>query len=199
MKDFWNERYQQDSFIYGKQPNTFFAEHINLLEPGTLLLPAEGEGRNAVYAASLGWDVTAFDFSEAARQKAEKLAAEAGVDIHYQLSQAADFQAEAESFDVVALIYAHLPPLIRKEIHRRLVSWLKPGGRVILEAFHPRQLQHHSGGPKNPEMLYDKDMLRNDFPTLKEILLQEQTIHLAEGDLHQGEAEVVRFVGKKEG
>jgi len=198
MKDFWNERYQQDAFIYGKKPNTFFAEQILLLEPGNLLLPAEGEGRNAVYAAGLGWRVTAFDFSDAARKKAQKLALEAKVKIDYRISQATDFEAEKASFDVIALIYAHLPPQIRKVVHQRVVTWLKPGGRVILEAFHPRQLQHSSGGPKNPEMLYDQVMLRDDFSSLKEIIMKEQTIHLSEGNYHQGEAEVVRYVGKKE-
>lgn len=198
MKDFWNERYQQDAFIYGKKPNTFFAEQILLLEPGSLLLPAEGEGRNAVYAAGLGWKVTAFDFSEAARAKAEKLAAEANAKIDYRIAQATDFEAEDASFDVVALIYAHLPPQIRKVVHQRVVKWLKPGGRVMLEAFHPRQLQHSSGGPKNPEMLYDQAMLRDDFSSLKEIMMKEQTVHLSEGNYHQGEAEVVRYVGKKE-
>lgn len=198
MKDFWNERYQQDAFIYGKKPNTFFAEHILLIEPAKLLLPAEGEGRNAVYAAGLGWEVTAFDFSEAARAKAQKLAAEANAKIDYRIAQATDFETDDASFDVVALIYAHLLPQLRKVVHRRVVKWLKPGGRVILEAFHPRQLQHSSGGPKNPEMLYDQAMLRDDFSSLKEIMLKEQTIHLSEGNYHQGEAEVVRYIGKKE-
>lgn len=198
MKDFWNERYQQDAFIYGKKPNTFFAEQILLLEPGSILLPAEGEGRNAVYSAGLGWEVTAFDYSEAAKAKAKKLADEANVRIDYRIAQATDFHVNDESFDVVALIYAHLPPQIRKVVHQRVITWLRPGGRVILEAFHPRQLQHSSGGPKNTELLYDQSMLRDDFSALKEIMMKEQTIHLSEGDYHQGEAEVVRYVGKKE-
>ncbi len=197
MKDFWNERYGHNEFIYGKKPNTFFAEQIVLLKPGKVLLPAEGEGRNAVYAAGLGWEVTAFDFSEAGKEKAGQLASEAGVSINYQISPATDFQADAASFDVVALIYAHFPPQVRQPFHQQLVNWLKPGGRVILEAFHPRQMARSSGGPKNPEMLYDQETLGSDFSALKKVLLEEKTIQLSEGKHHEGEAEVVRYVGEK--
>lgn len=197
MQDFWNERYGKGEFIYGKKPNAFFAEQIALLQPGKLLLPAEGEGRNAVYAAGLGWEVTAFDFSEAGKQKAEKLADETGVSIRYHIAQAADFQTEAESYDAVALVYAHFPPEVRNTLHQQLVKWLKPGGRLILEAFHPRQMERNSGGPKNPEMLYDKEMISDDFAALKKVLLEEKNIQLSEGKHHEGAAEVVRYVGEK--
>lgn len=197
MKNFWNERYGKDEFIYGKQPNIFFAEQIVTLDPGKLLLPAEGEGRNAVYAAGLGWEVTAFDFSEAGKQKAEKLAEETGVNIRYHIAQATDFQAEAESYDAIALVYAHFLPEVRKKAHQQAVDWLKPGGRLIVEAFHPRQMKRNSGGPRNPEMLYSKEILSEDFSALKEVLLEEKVIQLSEGKHHEGEADVVRFVGER--
>ncbi len=199
MKEFWNERYGQHEFIYGQKPNSFFEEQIALLQPGKILLPAEGEGRNAVYAATQGWEVTAFDFSEAGKKKAEKLASETGVTIDYQISAAADFEAEADTFDVVAFIYAHFPSQLRQAVHQKAVKWLKPGGKVILEAFHARQLHRNSGGPKKPEMLYDLPMLRNDFSPLQEVLLEEKIITLSEGAYHKGVAEVVRFVGEKKG
>ena len=197
MEGFWNERYGKREYIYGKKPNSFFAEQISLLKPAKLLLPAEGEGRNAVYAAGLGWEVLAFDFSEAGKRKAETLAGEKEVSINYQISQVDAFQAEAGSFDAVALTYAHFLPQLRQDFHQKLVNWLKPGGKVILEAFHSRQIKLKSGGPKNPEMLYDQKMLKKDFSALKELLLEEKTIQLSEGKYHEGVANVVRFVGEK--
>ena len=74
MKDFWDSRYKETAFVYGEMPNVFFAEELKKIEPGTIILPCEGEGRNAVFAAQLGWNVKAFDFSESGKQKAETLA-----------------------------------------------------------------------------------------------------------------------------
>ena len=73
MKEFWNQRYQNEEYVYGKEANVFFSEQLQKLEPSTLLLPAEGEGRNAVFAAKLGWEVTGLDYSEEAKKKALKL------------------------------------------------------------------------------------------------------------------------------
>ncbi|MFW5726890.1 MAG: class I SAM-dependent methyltransferase [bacterium] len=197
MKDFWNERYGRKEFIYGRQPNEFFAQQLSQLNPGSLLLPAEGEGRNAIYAAALGWEVTAFDFSEEGKKKAEALAQETGVQIDYQIAEASTFEAEPASFDAIALIYAHFPPEIRQQAHRRMIEWLRPGGTLILEAFRPEQLGRTSGGPKNKAMLYDAAMLADDFLSLNKVLSQEIEVELQEGDHHAGKAEVVRFVARK--
>lgn len=197
MQHFWNERYAKDEFIYGKQPNTFFAEQLSQLKPGRLLLPAEGEGRNAVYAAALGWEVTAFDFSETGKKKAEALARETGVQIDYRLAEASTFEAEPDSFDAIALVYAHFPPEIRQQAHRRMVTLLRPGGTLLLEAFRPDQLGRDSGGPRNKAMLYDAAMLADDFLSLDIVLSQEIEIELQEGAHHAGKAEVVRFIAHK--
>ncbi|HSI91059.1 MAG TPA: class I SAM-dependent methyltransferase, partial [Adhaeribacter sp.] len=130
MQQFWNERYSKPEMAYGREPNDFFAEQLRFLEPGRLLLPAEGEGRNAVYAAAKGWQVQAFDYSAAGRDKAHKLAKEAGVTINYELTDAGDFTCEPETFDAVALIYAHFPPELRSQVHARIIKCLKPGGTL---------------------------------------------------------------------
>jgi len=106
MKEFWNERFAQKIYTYGKAPNVFFANQINKLQKGTLLLPAEGEGRNAVYAAIKGWNVTAFDYSEEGRKKALSLSREYDVEIDYQIQHADEF-SDSEKYDAIALIYAH--------------------------------------------------------------------------------------------
>ena len=102
-KDFWNERYGQESYAFGCDPNVFFAGKINELPPGKLLLPAEGEGRNAVYAATLGWDVTAFDMSEAGKVKSDQLAQLHNVSIKYEVGTFDTISYPINSFDCINL------------------------------------------------------------------------------------------------
>ncbi len=143
MKNFWNERYSIKEFIYGEDPNIFFAEQLNKLKPGKIILPCDGEGRNGVYAASCGWDVAAFDSSEAGKEKAIQLATKKGVTISYEIEDAQEVEYAENSVDVVTFIFAHLPPEVRKHIHQKAITWLKPGGRIILEAFNPDQLKNN--------------------------------------------------------
>lgn len=123
MQEFWNDRYSIGEMVYGTKPNEFFREQLKERNPGRLLLPAEGEGRNAVHAALEGWDVLAFDFSEAGRSKALQLADQRGVKIDYKLAEANQYAGEPESFDAIALIYAHFPPALRQDIHRKTIQW----------------------------------------------------------------------------
>ncbi len=197
MSNFWNERYSAAEYIYGEEPNVFFAEQLGLLSPGLIILPCEGEGRNAAYAASQGWNVKAFDASEAGKIKALQLADKKGVSIQYAIDDAATANYPDSSADVVAFIYAHLLPAVRKQLHQKAINWLKPGGKIILEAFNPKQLQNNSGGPKDVSMLYTGDMMKEDFGGLKIELLQTIQTTLNEGQYHDGKAQVIRFVGVK--
>ena len=195
-KQFWNERYSQHETVYGDQPNRFFKSFIDSNEPGSILLPAEGEGRNALYAASKGWDVHAFDQSEIGREKTLHKAKEKGIEIKYDILNVDDFHSSVQ-YDAIGLIYVHLEPALRKKFHKELVKSLKPGGKLVLEAFNPNQRDHNSGGPKDVSMLYDTEMLRDDFSAL--IIDQNEALEvvLNEGPFHQGSAEVVRFRGHK--
>ncbi len=197
MKDFWNERYAEKSFIYGKAPNEFFKQEIDQLAPGTLLLPCEGEGRNAVYAAAKKWKVDAFDQSEAGKEKCLKLAAENNTIINYQVADALAFDYGENKYDAIALIYAHFPVEIRKQVHDKCIKALKPGGTLLLEAFTPLQLQHTSGGPENEEMLYTVAMLTDDFRDLHITAVNNVKTRLNEGAYHQGEADIIRLIAKK--
>jgi hypothetical protein len=193
---FWNERYQNNETVYGLLPNVFFKHCIDKINTGKLLLPAEGEGRNAVYAAKNGWDVTAFDYSAVAKEKALKLALSHQVTFAYQTTDFLSFQAEPASMDAVALIYAHIPPEIRSKFHHKVAYWVKKGGYVILEAFNPLQLELQSGGPKDVSMLYTQEMLKNDFPEheWKIELLETTETELSEGPFHEGKAQVIRLL-----
>ncbi|WOI21798.1 class I SAM-dependent methyltransferase [Nonlabens ulvanivorans] len=194
--DFWNERYAEKEYVYGTQPNVFFKEQLDQLVAGNVLLPAEGEGRNAVYAALQGWDVVAFDISTSGKVKAMQLSAAQKVVVDYQVTSVLDFKTDIK-FDTIGLCYTHFPIEIRKDAFQHLLKFLKPNGTVIFEAFAKAQLGKPSGGPKNFGMLFSIEEIKDEFPELEFKLLEEKTIELSEGNYHKGKAEVIRFIGIK--
>lgn len=135
MQEFWNERYQQEEYVYGKDPNEFLKAKLKGLTYGRILLPAEGEGRNAIYAAKEGWQVSAFDQSEEGRKKALRLPEAEGVKIDYTVSGLQNLSFKEEEFDAIALIYAHFPPGQRQDFFSSVHKYLKQGGKVIFEGF----------------------------------------------------------------
>jgi cyclopropane fatty-acyl-phospholipid synthase-like methyltransferase len=198
MKDFWNDRYGGAEYAYGKEPNVFFKEQLDLLPSGKILLPAEGEGRNAVYAAEKGWQASAYDWSENACKKAMQLAEEKNVDIDYQICSLTGLNFEPESFDVIALIYVHFPNAIRSMNFERLTSYLKPGGSIILEGFSPNHLHYQAkqpsvGGPKSDDFLYSIEDMKLHFDGYRFKTLKQQVVTLEEGDCHVGQTEVARM------
>jgi len=191
--EFWNEKYAEEALHYGPKPNRYLELMLDTRAPGRLLLPADGEGRNAVFAAQQGWEVHAFDQSTRGREKALALAQEAGVEIHYQQADALAYEP-AGKFDAIALIYAHLPEEVRRPFHAQLPGWLRTAGELWVEAFAPGQLQYSSGGPQNEAMLYTPALLEEDFGAQLQIRQNEITHYeLDEGPGHQGMGEVVRF------
>jgi len=195
--NFWDDKFNIDEYLYGKEANSFLKEILMDLPKGKILFVCEGEGRNSVYAAKLGFEVFAFDSSSVGRDKALRLANDNDVNIEYDLRDALDIDYPENTFDYIVLIFAHFPSEIRQSIHHKLYNCLNNNGKIIMEAFNPKQLDFTSGGPKNIDMLYTKTLIQNDFPKLEILLLEEKQIILNEGDLHQGQAEVVRFIGKK--
>lgn len=197
MKEFWNERFAMEEYVYGTEPNDYLTEVLPQLAKGSILFPAEGEGRNAVYAAQLGFDVDAFDYSEAGKRKAEALATAKGVNINYQIFDFDAFDPSARQYDVVALIYAHPPKGKRTAYHQKALATLKPGGTLILEGFSKAQLGNPSGGPKDLDMLYDMNELQEDFRELKDLEIEAFETVLNEGNFHNGTASIIRLIGKK--
>ncbi|MBN8686756.1 MAG: class I SAM-dependent methyltransferase [Chitinophagales bacterium] len=196
MKQFWDERYAVHDHVYGMEPNAYFKSFIDQQPPGTLLLPAEGEGRNALYAASKGWVVEAFDFSPVAREKALQYAAERSLKIRYDLRDIESYISE-KKYDVVALLYVHLPEQVRHRFHEQIYKSVKPGGFLLLEAFAKEQLAFDSGGPKDPALLYDAPSICRDFPFLHLISCEQKEVILNEGDFHKGKAAVLRLTGQR--
>ncbi len=197
MPQFWNDRYASTEYVYGKAPNIFFKEQIQLLQPGSLFIPGAGEGRDAVYAATLGWQVMALDQSMEGKRKALQLAIEQDVSIGYEVMDIQDYDFSSPRFDAIALIYFHLPSALREKIYPQLADLLNPGGTLILEAFHPLQLNYLSGGPKEKDMLICADDLKRSFAKLDFLDLTETEITLEEGPFHQGPAYVTRLTARK--
>jgi SAM-dependent methyltransferase len=198
----WNDRYSTDEFAYGEEPNNYLKEQLTALNTGTILFPAEGEGRNAVFAAKLGWKVSAFDISIEGKKKALQLAENNKVNINYQVGELEELDYKPESFDAIALIYAHFPAAIKSAYHKTLSNYLRKGGLVIFEAFSKKHLDYLAknekvGGPKEIDMLFSIDEIKSDFANYEIVELVEKEIELNEGLFHNGQGSVIRFVGKK--
>jgi SAM-dependent methyltransferase len=198
----WDERYKEQEFAYGKEPNLFFKEWLLKFEPGSILMPADGEGRNGVFAACLGWKVTSFDLSTEGRSKALQLAKERQVELEYIVGDFKQLEFEKEIFDAVGLVYAHFSAEKKSIYHRKLDELIKPGGIVILEAFSKNHLEliklnPKVGGPRDINELFSKEEIRNDFKNYEILILEEEEILLYEGNYHNGKGSVVRFVGRK--
>ena len=196
MKDFWNDRYANRAYAYGTEPNAFFKSQIDKRPAGRILLPAEGEGRNAVYAATRGWDVVAFDQSDAGEKKAMQLAEAKQTSISFRIEDAMEFDDDT-AFDLLFYGFFHVPPTVLQPIYAHLNTFVKPGGTILLEGFSTRNIGRGSGGPQNEAMLFSTSRVKSllqDFPTLQ--VWEEETI-LNEGPFHQGAASVIRAIGVK--
>ena len=199
--NFWDQRFAEPGYKYGTEPNAFLREQATRLPAAAdVLVPGDGEGRNGVWLARQGHRVTAVDSSAVGLDKARALAAREGVALATTLADLADWTPATAAFDAVVLVYTHLPSAIRAGAHRRLAQGLKPGGWLLLEAFHPAQLAHASGGPKDPDMLYTPELLSADFAgLLSPVLAWHGETTLSEGRGHQGLAHVTRWVGQRAG
>ncbi|HBF88121.1 MAG TPA: SAM-dependent methyltransferase [Bacteroidales bacterium] len=197
MSEFWDSRYSTNEYIYSKNPNQYFKEKIDSLSVGNILLIAEGEGRNAVYAAKKGWHATALDNSKVAREKALKLAKENMVEIEYISKSYKHFEFIENSYDAIAIINFHIPSNERKRMHEKMCNALRFGGHLIIHSCNKRQINYGSGGPKDVDILYDVKDILEDFSELKTIEAYEKIIELDEGNLHKGKAEIIRYFGVK--
>ena len=201
-KQMWDERYGSDTFAYGTAPNEFLEQSwpsLDLSAGSKCLLLAEGEGRNGVYLAELGMDVTGVDISKVGLDKAQKLAAERKVTIQTHVADLASFDFGTAQWDAIVGIYSHFPPNVRQRVLDVIPGALKPGGYFVLEAYRPGQLDYKTGGPPNAAMMYSKEILEQAFDGNKlEIIRNEELVRrVVEGQYHTGKAAVVQFIGRK--
>lgn len=197
----WDERYSEEGFAYGTEPNDFLrSEYTRIPQGGRVLCLAEGEGRNAVFLAKHGYAVTAVDQSEVGLEKAQKLAAESGVEIETVVADLADYDPGLDAWDGIVSIWVHVPAALRKKLHRRVVGALKASGVLILESYTVRHIEMDGiGGPPPSQRdffmaLYE---LEEELEGLEFILGAETDRLVSEGKYHLGESAVVQVVASK--
>jgi len=200
MKEFWNERYTGSEFAYGKKPNEFLVAEYHRIKPGRVLCLAEGEGRNASFLASKGFIVTAVDQSKQGLEKTIALGKEIGVEITIIEADLENFEIAPSYWDGIVSISAHLPPLIRKIVHRQVVSGIKPGGVLILEAYTEKHLEMPGiGGPpaNQKEMFMSLSELEIELAGLDFVIAKETERNFNEGQYHQGLSAIVQVVAER--
>jgi len=193
----WDERYREADYAYGTAPNDFLAAVAGRIPAGRVLSLAEGEGRNAVYLAALGYQVTAVDSSAVGLRKAEALAAARGVAITTIHADLSELSIGREKWHGILSCYCHLPAAIRVPLHRAVVAGLKPGGIFVLEAFSKQQLGRDSGGPPSLDLLLSLDDLRRELTGLEFMHAVETDRNVLEGRCHTGLAAVVQLLAVK--
>ena len=203
MREFWNQKFADTTYKYGQQPNVFLVEQVGLIPVGgQVLVPGDGEGRNGVWLAQQGGAVTSVDCSDVGLDKTRALAALRGVPLTTVLADLTEWSPEPNSVDAVVVMYVHLPSSTRPTVMVNLAQALRPGGVLILEAFHPDQLGLTSGGPKDVDMLYTLKALRADLAGAglvgTDVVAWEGPVTLDEGPFHQGPAQVTRWVWRRQ-
>ena len=197
---FWNERFDQDEFIFGKEPNEYLVEKArqHLKVNDKVLCIADGEGRNGVWLAKQGMRVVGFDASDIALAKAKKFAQEHQVEVEYSFSDTDSFDWKTNEYDAVVGIFIQFAdPAMRERIFRQTYQTLKPGGIFILQGYTPKQLEYKTGGPSLIEHLYTEDLMRDlakDF-TILELTSYEK--ELSEGPRHTGMSAILGLVARK--
>lgn len=193
----WDKRYASPNYVYGTEPNNFLKQELSKLTAGKLLLPGEGEGRNALWAAKNSWEVTAADFSQMAKEKAMKLFAVNQVVVDYKVGDILNLNFNKQ-FDAIGLIFLHLPKDLKQLFANKMAQLLTPKGTLIMETFHPEQISRSSGGPKKLDLFVTPEELRVYYSMLNIVSIKTQEVCLNEGTHHQGKAIVIRMVATKE-
>jgi SAM-dependent methyltransferase len=194
----WDARYAAQDYLFGTEPNAYLVSQAPRLPAGgRALAVGDGEGRNAVWLAAQGFEVTLVDISPVGLAKARRLADARGCRIETIAADLSTWDWPVGRFDLAVEIFVHLPVAERRRVHRAMAASLRPGGLALVESFQKRQADRPSGGPKSAGLLYDAASLAEDFADLETLELLEGTVLLAEGVKHRGPAAVVRYLGRR--
>ena len=195
----WDERYSEMEYAYGEMPNDWLVECAKNLAPNSnVLCIADGQGRNGVYLATLGHNVTTMDGSSVAIECSKKFADKNNVKIEAIHADLNDFDMGENKWDAIVSIFVHLDPEMRKTIHANIVKGLKKGGQIILEAYYPEHLKMAGiGGPKDVNLLFTPDMLKEDFEGFEFHFNTHIIRDIQEGKLHEGVSSVVQLHATK--
>lgn len=193
----WDERYSGEEYAYGKEPNDFLKENESIFPPGRILCLAEGEGRNAVFLARQGYEVTAVDASRKGLEKAEQLARAHDVMIETIQADLNVYDPGQNHWDGIVSIFCPLPADMRRTLHAKVIHALKPGGIFLLEAYRPEQLQYGTGGGNSVELMTSRQSLVDDVQDLEILHLKELERNVVEGIYHTGLAAVIQLIARK--
>lgn len=195
---FWEERYAETPYAYGKEPNDFVREVVNRLPAGErVLCLGEGQGRNAVFLAQRGFEVTAMDQSPMGLARAEALAAERGVRITTVAADLAEFMIEPLAFGAIVSVFVHLPRDLRREVHQRVMGGLAEGGAYVLEQYGPEQSRYKTGGPDDPDRRPGLDTLMEELFRLEFEIAREVVRDVTEGVYHSGLGATVQILARR--
>jgi hypothetical protein len=183
--------------VYGTEPNEFLRDNVASLPAGEAMCLAEGEGRNAVFLARNGYSVQSVDLTEAGVAKTLRLAAACEVTVGAMVGDLADFELGQDRWDLIVSIFAHVPPGLRRDVHRRAVAALKPGGSLLLEAYTPAQIGRGTGGPQSAELTMTLEALRDELAPLEFVHAVELEREILEGPGHSGVGAVVQVIAHK--
>jgi len=198
-QEFWDKRYSEAGFAYGIKPNLYLVSKAKLLQSGMKVLAiGDGEGRNGIWLAEQGMEVTIIDQSEIGLNKARYLAAEKSVVIQTICEDLVSWEWPVNTYDAVISVFVHFGPTERPAVHKSIVNALKVGGWLVMQSFHKDQINHNSGGPNNVDMLYNTQMLARDFSGLRIDELEKTEVDLDEGVYHRGTAAVINLLAQKE-
>jgi SAM-dependent methyltransferase len=198
--EFWNERFDKEEFIFGKEPNEYLVDQSKrFLTPGNkVLCIADGEGRNGVWLAKQGMHVVGFDASDIALAKAKQFAKDNQVEVEYSFSDTDGFTWQTNSYDAVVGIFIQFAdPEMRARIFSQAHQTLKPGGIFILQGYTPKQLEYKTGGPSLIEHLYTEEMIRELSEEFEILDLQCYEKELSEGARHTGMSALLGMVARK--
>jgi SAM-dependent methyltransferase len=162
----WDERYAVDELVWTAEPNRLLVAEVDGLAPGRALDLACGEGRNAVWLAERGWAVTGVDFSAVGLDKARRLADTRHVSVQWERADITEYQPPAEGFDLVIVMYLHLPEASRRVAFRRAAGAVAPGGTLLVVGHDNTNPNEGWGGPKNTAVLYGPDDIIADVAAL---------------------------------
>lgn len=193
----WEQRYSAETYLFGTEPNEFLRSCMSLLPSGVALCLAEGEGRNAVFLAENGHEVHSVDLTDAGVSKTRALAEVRGVTVDAVVGDLADFDIGIERWDLIVSIFAHTPPATRRDLHRRVIAALKPGGMFLLEAYTPDQVGRGTGGPSTAETTMTLEGLRTELSGLEFLHAEELDREVIEGPGHTGSGAVVQVIARK--
>ena len=153
----WNQRYETTDLVWTAEPNQFLVVEVEGLAPGTALDLGAGEGRNAVWLAQQGWQVTAVDFSDVGLAKADQLATAAGVEVSTTCADLVGYTPPPRGFDLVAVVYLHLPASVRRAVYRRAADGVAPSGTLLVVGHDTTNRTDGYGGPQDPDVLFSPD------------------------------------------